>query len=88
MELIIAKHCNSKTLHFKEYRYPVHYQKNGKNFYTDGNHLAKISMKEIPSMQYNTLNIGKALMEILNFLEYGSDSSASFNYVNDGKDDD
>lgn len=91
MEYIIAKHCSTKNLNIGEYRYPVHYKKNGKSYYADKHYYANVSMNEVSSMQYkfgaHTMNIGRALEEILEFLEGTIDASAPFDFFDDGKDD-
>ncbi len=85
MEQIIAKHCSTKDLKSgKNYRYPVHYKKNGQGWHSNG--LADVSLKDVPSMHYkfasHKMEIGKALMEILDFLQEhidnGDISASSF----------
>ncbi len=91
MEQIIAKHCSSKNYTFGNYRFPVHYRKDGKNYKTNGDGLAKVSMNEIPSMNYtfgiHKMEIGKALLEILDFLEDHLEDVRPFDYYDDGRDD-
>lgn len=73
MEQIIAKHCSSQNLmNGNYYRYPVHYRKNGQGWHSSG--LADVTnSKEVDSMHYkfgsHTMDIGKALAEILDFLD-------------------
>ena len=71
MERIIAKNCSTGTYNIGGYRYPVHYRKNGKGYHT--NTIADVSLQDVPSMHYefgnHRMNIGKALLEIIDFIE-------------------
>ena len=74
LEQIVAKHCSTENLmNGKNYRYPVHYSKEGKNYVSKGNGKVRISMEAVPTMKYtfgaHTLEIGKALEEILDYIE-------------------
>ena len=90
MERIIAKHCSSDNYKFGNYRYPVHYRKNGQGWKATG--TANVSLKDVPTMYYkfgtHKMEIGKALLEILDFIEERSDYAFSFDFFNDGKEDD
>ena len=75
MEQIIAKSCSNRNYSIGNYRYPVHYWKNGKTYHTTGNGPANIKDTEvIGSMYYqfgvHRLDIGEALLEIVDLLEY------------------
>lgn len=89
MERIIAKHCSTKNYTMGNYRYPVHYIKNGKKYKTQGDGYANVSYNDISSMNYvfgsHKMEIGKALLEILDFLDF--DLNACIDYFDDGKDD-
>ncbi len=79
MEWIIAKNCSTETYNIGNYRYPVHFNKNGKWYKTSGNSLADVSYQDISSMYYefgaHTLNIGDALIEIMEYLEQRNSSA-------------
>ncbi|MCR5419727.1 MAG: hypothetical protein K6E98_01820 [Lachnospiraceae bacterium] len=91
MERIFAKHCSTTSYTNGSYRYPVYYRKDGKNCRTNG--IANVTMKEIPSMQYkfgtHRMDIGAALIEILDFLEshQGEDFCLDFDSFYDDNDD-
>ena len=73
LEYIVAKHCSTENLmNGENYRYPVHYKDNGKGYVQKGNGKAKIPDGAVPSLEYrfgsHTLEIGKALDEILTYL--------------------
>ena len=87
MEQIIAKHCSSGKL--GQYRYPVHYRKGGQGWKTTG--LADVSMKDVQIMHYkfgaHRMDIGKALIEIMEFLEpHISDKEFPFDQYDDEED--
>ena len=77
MERIIAKNCSTGTYNIGDYRYPVHYIKNGKKYYTKS--IADVSMNDVPSMHYefgnHRMNIGKAILEIIDYIETHSDGN-------------
>ena len=78
----------------KKYRYKVHYKKNGRGWYSTG--TADVSMADVPSMYYefgaHKMEIGKALIEIFDFLDDQIDRNHSvlyaFDYFDDGKEED
>ncbi len=73
MEYIVAKHCSTGTYNIGDYRYPVCFRRDGKKVKNKGNGTANVSMNEISSMHYefgaHRLDIGKALLEIMDYLE-------------------
>ena len=83
MEHIIAKHCSTDSYIIGQYRYPVHYSRNGRYYKTDG--LAKVEFDDIDTMYYkfgaHRLDIGSALLELIDYIDdnltdiYGSMSS-------------
>ena len=91
MEQIIAKHCSTlnNTMSAKQYRYPVHYKKNGISYHTTGDGVANVAMKDIRSMYYkygsHRMDIGEALLELADFIdEYVSgEYGASFDWYED-----
>ena len=89
MERIVAKHCSTENYKFGNYRYPVHYRKNGQGWKSDG--IANVTLKDVPSMHYkfgaHKMEIGKALLEILDFLEEHLEDVCPFDYYDDGRDD-
>ena len=74
LEYIIAKHCSTENLmNGKNYRYPVHFSEGGKNYVSKGNGKVHISKEAATTMEYtfgaHTLEIGKALDEIVKYLD-------------------
>ena len=93
MEKIIAKHCSTDNYKFGNYRFPVKYRKDGNNYESRG--IADVSYKDIPSMYYkfgaHRLDIGKALLELLDYIEdiiCEENRFDPFNIYSDGNDDD
>ncbi|WP_026523285.1 hypothetical protein [Butyrivibrio sp. MB2005] len=73
LEYIVAKHCSTKGLNYgNEYRYPVNYTKDGVNYIAKKYAKAEIDYNSIGTMTYefgaHSLEIGKALEEIVDFL--------------------
>lgn len=70
LERIIGRNCYNVATR-RHYRYPVRYRVNGKLY--ECSSLAKVPEESIDSMHYqfgsNTLYIGKALKEIIDYLE-------------------
>ena len=87
MEKIIAKNCSTGTYNIGNYRYPVHYTKNGKGYCSKS--LADVSMQDVSSMHYefgnHRMNIGKALLEIIDFIEEHC-GEFPFDHYSDGED--
>ena len=74
LEHIIAKHCSTENLmNGNNYRYPVHFSQGGKKYVSKGNGKVRISKEAVPTMKYtfgaHTLEIGKALDEIVKYLD-------------------
>ena len=75
MEQIIANTASNSAYRIGSYRYPVHYKKNGKICKTDRAVPENIANYEVlESMYYqfgvHRLDIGQALTEIIELLEY------------------
>ena len=89
MEQIIAKHCSTESYKNNPYRYPVCYKKNGKSYKTKGNVVANVEYDSIQTMHYDfgahRLDIGKALLEIMDLIEEEAEMSP-FAYYEDGND--
>ena len=88
LERIIASHCSTKNLNNgSNYRFPVHYYKNGRQFKTVGQGVANVDDNGIRTMKYtfasHTLEIGKALDEILDFLEKNCEFDSGLYYIDD-----
>ena len=89
MEEIIAKHCRSISNDVGYYRYPVVYKKGGHRQKVWG--TVGVRYEEISSMHYefgsNYLEIGDALLEILEFLDRHIESEVPpFDYYDEDDD--
>ncbi len=88
LERIIASHCSTKDLkNGVNYRYPVHYKKNGKLYKTTGSGIANVDDEGIKTMKYtfasHTLEIGAALEEVLDFLENNCEFGPGLYYLDE-----
>ena len=88
MEQILARNVTTTSYTNGKYRYPVHYKQNNKSWVAKG--LANVEYDNIPTMYYefgaHRVDIGNALMEMLEFLEEINDGQNydAFDYYDDG----
>ncbi len=86
LEYIVAKHCSTDTLNNgKDYRYPVRFtDKNGKEIKYDVNYGLPLASGQVPTLKYkfgvHTLEIGKALEEIIEYITDNYDDTSFIPY--------